>query len=81
MNIDSSNIDDAEKAEQVIEAMVECPFKATLERFYWSYDAFELDEQIEELLSVLDNGLFVELEHIELAETIESRSKRNELRQ
>ena len=73
MNIDSSNIDDVEKAEQIIEAMVECPSKATLDRFYWSYDAFELDEQIEELLSVLDNGLFVELDHIELAETIDSK--------
>ena len=73
MNIDSSNIDDVKKAEQIIEAMVECPCKATLDRFYWSYDAFELDEQIEELLSVLDNGLFVELDHIELAETIDSK--------
>ena len=81
LNIDSSNIDDAEKADQVIEAMVEFPGKDTLERFCWNYDAFELDDQIEELLGVLDNGLFVELETIELAETIESKSRRNELRQ
>ena len=39
-----------------------------------------MDEFVEELLQVLGNGVFQLLEHIELAETIESHSKRNALR-
>ena len=58
LNIDSSNIDEIKKANKILEALVECQSKATLESLYWSYDAFEMDDFVEELLQVLGNGVF-----------------------
>lgn len=79
LNIDSSNIDDDDKARQILDAMVECQSKQTLTKFCWNYDAFELDEAIIELLGILE-GQYPMLEFIELTETIDDKKKRNELR-
>lgn len=80
LNIDSSNIDEDEKAQQVLAALTQSQSKETLEKFFWNYDAFELDDFIQELLGLLGDGSFPALKHIELAETLEDKSTRNKLR-
>ena len=80
VSIDSSDIDDEERTKQVMEALVETQSKDTLYSFNWSYDAFEQDDFIEELLGLLGNGLFTVLEFVELAETMDDKKKRNKWR-
>ena len=81
VSIDSSDIDEEDGQKQVMEALVECQSKESLYSFNWSYDAFEKDDFIEELLDLLGNGTFTALEYVELAETIEDKQKRNKWRQ
>ena len=81
LNIDSSNLDEEEQGQQLIAALKESESKSTLKFFSWSYDAFELNEVIEEILEVLgDSEEFPELKQIELVETHDSGAKRNALR-
>ena len=82
LNIDSSNLDDEERCRPILEALVESPSKETLNEFYWNYDAFELDDFVEELLEVMiDASRFQSIEWIEMRETLFDTKKRNELRQ
>ena len=77
LSIDSSDIEDEERIKLVMEALVETQSKDSLYSFNWSYDAFEQDDFIEELLGLLGNGLFTVLEFVELKETLENVKKRN----
>ena len=81
LNIDSNNLDEEEMGRELMVAVEESESKSTLKYFSWSYDAFEFDKLIKDMLDLLGNeALFPELEHIELVETLESKPKRNSLR-
>ena len=81
LNIDSSNLDDEAMCRKVLDAIVESESKATLNEFFWNYDACELDGFVEELLELfIDASRFQMIEVIEMRETLENKKKRNELR-
>ena len=64
-----------------MDAIVESESKATLNEFYWNYDACELDNFVEELLDLfIDASRFQMIEVIEMRETLMNTKKRNELR-
>ena len=81
LNIDSSNLDDEAMCRKVLDAIVESESKATLNEFFWNYDACDLDGFVEELLELfIDASRFQMIEVIEMRETLENKKKRNELR-
>ena len=66
----------------MLDTFVESESKATLEEFHWNYDAFGLDDLVEELLDLfLDSSRFESLEVVEMAGTIQNKRKRNEWRE
>lgn len=84
LDMGSSNLDDEDETEhgmELIECLKESSCKGSLKVFAWSYDAFEMNDLIESMLEVIgDRDQFTNIERVELMETLEGSTRRNELR-
>ena len=78
LNIDSSSIEEDKYIEQLKLALPEFACKDELNSFSWSYDAFEMNDVVKELLEILKD--FPKLKDISLVETIMGPKRRNKLR-
>lgn len=78
LNIDSSSIEEESLIEQLKLALPEFACKDKLKSFNWSYDAFEMNDVVKELLEILKD--FPKLKDISLVETVMGPKRRNKLR-
>ena len=81
LNIDSSNLDEEELGQKLLEGLKEAGCKESLNKFSWSYDAFEMTDLVKSFLEELgDADKWTNLEYIELKETLAGPRRRNKLR-